>query len=278
MNNTPLVSILTALYNHENYIKESLDSVLQEEYTNLELIIINDGSTDNSEQIVKEWIKKNGGLIRTEYFFRSNKGVCATANELILKARGKYIVWLPSDDLLINNTIKDRVTILENNPDKLVLLSDAAVINANGERIGESSMEHHRVDKKNYHSIDGLIKQTITGLGVSGATLFLNKKIYDLVGFYPENLAAEDWYFFQRAACKGKILFWDKTVSLYRIHNSNASNALNYKIFSSIIISFIKNFSQFPSFHYRILASIQIIKLSLIYLKVRAKVVIHELF
>ncbi|HWW41765.1 glycosyltransferase [Pedobacter sp.] len=277
MNKLPLVSILTALYNHEGYVKESLDSILQEEYSNLELIIVNDGSTDNSEEVVKKWIEENSHLIKVIYICRPNKGICATANELINRANGKYIVWLPSDDILINNTIKDRVSILENSPDKLVLLSDAAVINSKGEKVGDSSMEHHQVNKDNYHTVDGIIKQTIQGLGISGATLFVNKEIYNLVGLYPENLAAEDWYFFQRAASKEKILFWDKTVSLYRIHDKNTSHALNYKIFSSIIASFVKNYFQFPNWYYRYLATVQIVKLSLIYMKVRAKVLIHEL-
>ncbi|RYE15248.1 MAG: glycosyltransferase [Rickettsiales bacterium] len=278
MNNTPLVSILTALYNHEQYIKETLDSVLNEDYENKELIIINDGSTDDSEQVVKDWIKDKGHLIHTEYFYRSNKGVCATANELILKAKGKYIVWLPSDDLLANNTISKRVSILERNPDKLVLLSDAAVINSTGKIIGDSSMKHHCVDKKKYYSTEGILKQTINGLGISGATLLLNKDIYKLVGLYPEDITAEDWYFFQRAASKNKILFWDEVVSYYRIHSTNTSHALNYKIFSSIIISFIRNYKYFPNLYYRLLACKQIVKFSLIYVKVRSKLLINELF
>lgn len=271
MFNTPLVSILTALYNHESYIKEALDSILSEDYPHKELIIINDGSTDDSEGIVKDWILENGHLFPVEYISRPNKGVCATANELIAKARGKYIVWLPSDDILLNNTIRERVLILENTPDKLVLLSDAAVIDFEGNIIGSSSMEHHCVDKKNYLSDEGILKQTINGLGISGATLFVNKEIYDLVGLYPEDISAEDWYFFQRAASKSKVLFWDRTVSLYRIHNTNASHELNYKIFGSIIISFLSNYWYFPSWYYRALATKQIIKFSLIYVKVRAK-------
>jgi len=276
MNDLPLVSILTALYNHEQYIKETLDSVLTEEYVNKELIIINDGSIDGSEQVVKEWIKNNGHRIHTEYIYRANKGVCATANELINRSNGKYILWLPSDDVLTNNTLAERVRLLESNPNKLVLLSDAAVIDTNSQIIARSSMERHCVDKGNYHNFDGILKQTITGLGISGATLLMNREIYNEVGLYPEGLAAEDWYFFQRAASKGRILFWDRIVSFYRIHNTNASHALNYKIFGSIIISFLKNYKCFPN-KYKPLAAKQVIKFSMIYLKVRAKALIHEL-
>lgn len=271
MSKSPLVSILTALYNHEKYIEESLNSILQEDYVNKELIIVNDGSTDESELVVKKWIEANGHILPVEYISRPNKGICATANELITRSRGKYLVWLPSDDVFINNTIGDRVRILEDNPDKLVLLSDAAVVNSNSEIIGKSSMEHHQVNKQNYLNDDGILKQTITGLGISGATLFVNKGIYNLVGLYPEGLSAEDWYFFQRAAINKKILFWDKTVSLYRVHAKNTSHALNYRIFSSIIISFLMNYRSFPTLNYKWLATRQIVKLSLIYVKVRIK-------
>ncbi len=274
MANNPLVSIIIPCYNHEKYIKDCLDSILTDTYLNKEVVIINDGSNDSSDLEILKWINNNN-VIKITYLSRENRGVCSTLNQLILLAKGKYILPLASDDMLCNDTIAERVLILENNPSKLVLLSDAAVINSNGKIVMTSSMQnYHKVCKLNYYSFDGILRQTMVSLGVSGATLLVNKKIYDLVGLYPEKISAEDWYFYQRAAAMGKIMFWDRIVSFYRVHSFNTSSATNPKIFSAILTSFIINYKIFPSTKYKILAIKQIVKFSLIYMKVRIKIIL----
>jgi len=267
----PLVSILIPCYNHEKYVLETLNSVLSDTYPNKEIIIIDDGSKDSSDAQISNWVTINKNKIAIKYFTRNNRGICYTLNELIGISNGKYIIPLASDDILINDTIFDRVQMLENNPDKMVLLSDAEVINGEGVTIFSSSMEFHKVNKHNYYTRNGIMKQTMVNLGISGATVLINKDIYDIIGGYPKDIIAEDWYFYQRAAGIGKILFYDQKVSLYRVHDSNTSNSLNYKIFSSIILSFIRNFSYFPGIFFKLLAIKQIAKFALIYLKIRLK-------
>jgi alpha-1,3-rhamnosyltransferase len=271
MNTAPLVSVVIPCYNHEKYVKSTLDSILEDTYPNKEIVIINDGSKDASNNVIQSWIKDHKEEIRIEYLNRENRGLCATLNQLVKISNGKYVLLLASDDILINNTITKRVEILENNPTKLVLLSDASIINNQGKIIFESSIEFHNASKNNYNTVDGILYQTIVNLGISGATVLINRKIYDIVGFYPEDLSAEDWFFYQRAAAHGKILFWDQTVSYYRLHDSNTSNSLNYKIFGSIIISIKRNFKLFPNYKYKVLALRQAIRFSLIYIKIRIR-------
>jgi len=284
MNNTPLVSVLTALYNHEKYVKEALDSVLKEDYTNKELIIINDGSSDNSEEIVKKWIKENGHLISVEYYFRPNKGVCETANELVAKARGKYIVWLPSDDALYGNTISERVRILEEKEEagKLVLVSDAKVFDSDSNIILQSSMtEYNRGNKHKYSSEKGILDEVLLNPSVSGPTLMINKSIYDKVGLYPKNLKGEDWFFMQRAASINGIFFWDNPVGLYRVHDSNTSGThISLEKKSDIVFYILKTFwinlLWFTSYRSRLLALRQIIRYSLSLMKLKLKIFFNK--
>jgi len=110
--NEPLVSIIMPVYNGEKYIKEAIDSVINQTYKNWELIIVNDGSKDNTEKIIKSYYDK-----RIKYFCQENRGVSAARNKALELAKGKYVTFLDSDDYLPPNSIKARVEYLEKNPD-----------------------------------------------------------------------------------------------------------------------------------------------------------------
>jgi len=245
----PLVSILIASFNHENYIEEALNSVLSDTYSNKEIIIIDDGSSDNSVDIIENWLRKYEEKINVTFKHRQNKGVCATANELLDMANGQYILFLPSDDLLLNNTIAERVEILELNPSKLVLLSDAQVIDSEGNIIYESMMsDFHKADKNKYKTDENIIDELIFRFSISGPVLFVNKKIYDIIGKYPVKLKAEDLYFYIRTSCLRKILFWDKKVGSYRWHSKNVSND-NPELTKAILYTYIKTLPRVPTFY-----------------------------
>ena len=95
------VSIIIPIYNASKYLKRCLDSVINQTKTELEIILINDGSTDNSEEIIKEYKDK-----RIRYFKNKNQGIGKTRNFGITKATGKYIMFLDSDDFLDKHACK----------------------------------------------------------------------------------------------------------------------------------------------------------------------------
>ena len=128
--NDPLVSIIMPVYNGEKYIKEAIDSVINQTYKNWELIIVNDGSKDNTERIVKSYDDK-----RIKYFYQENKGVSAARNRALEVAKGKYITFLDSDDYLPPNSIKAREEYLEKNPDIDIVDGKAYVMDENLEKI-----------------------------------------------------------------------------------------------------------------------------------------------
>lgn len=243
----PMVSILIPLYNHSKYITKLLGSIFEDSYENKEVIIINDGSTDNSDDIVKEWMSINKNLMIT-YKYRENKGLRETFNELINMSNGKYIINIASDDYLINNTISKRVELLENNPNKLMLISDAIVVDDKNIKTHDSgNFGFHNGNKDNYFSDKGLKNEILKNWSVVGPVYMVNKKIYDVIGYYDPEIFLEDWDYAVRSVSQNVILFHDELVAAYRIHGKNTigNEALSIKFIESCIATIEKHSSKF---------------------------------
>lgn len=122
----PLVSIITPCWNGENFLDDYFRSILAQTYVNIELIFINDGSTDSTEHIVqhyREKCKEKG--IKFIYIYQKNQGQAVALNRGLLIFHGKYFVWPDSDDLLDPESIKKRVHFLEENPEYGFVRSNA---------------------------------------------------------------------------------------------------------------------------------------------------------
>ena len=118
----PLVSVVLPVYNGEQYLRDAIDGVLSQSFTDFELIIINDGSTDASGKIASAYPDH-----RIRYFEHINKGTAATRNRGIQLARGKYIAYLDHDDLCLAGRLQKQVDFLNSNPD-VALVGAAAEI------------------------------------------------------------------------------------------------------------------------------------------------------
>ena len=113
----PLVSVITPCYNGEKYLNYFFQSLIDQTYKNLEIFFINDGSTDQTEEIALSFMEvfKSNGIPFTYLYHSSNKGQAAAINKGLQKVSGKYIVWPDSDDTLEPKSIEKRVRFLENN-------------------------------------------------------------------------------------------------------------------------------------------------------------------
>jgi len=134
----PLVSIITPCYNGEEYVQRFLSSVLNQTYDNIEMIFINDGSTDNTEKIVLEYKNKfNDKGIELIYIYQKNKGQAAAINKGLKIFRGKYLTWPDSDDVLNYDNIKFKVNYLEHHQDcGMVLCKSRIIDNSSLKQIG----------------------------------------------------------------------------------------------------------------------------------------------
>ena len=118
MDNEYKVSIVVPVYNAAKYIGRGIESILNQTYTNIELIIVNDGSKDNSLQIIEAYAKKDN---RIKCINRENSGVSATRNAGINNATGKYIMFVDADDTINKDTVKDNVKYIVDNSADIVI-------------------------------------------------------------------------------------------------------------------------------------------------------------
>lgn len=221
----PLISYVIPLFNHENFIQDALNSILEDNYYKRELIVIDDGSTDRSVEKVNIWALQNPQIHLT-FISRENKGLPATLNELISLCRGEYIRILASDDKLLPNSSEFLLSEFIKKPGLACVFSECKVINENGSIVAESSLAFRGASSKMYHL--NLKESLITHWASSGACLLIQKSIF-LKNFpkYDESLLIEDWYMFLTLSAKNLILFVPGKVALYRIHSNNKSRTKN---------------------------------------------------
>jgi len=221
MNHLPLISVLVPAYNHEKYVEKTLKSVLEDNYPNKELIIINDGSTDNTGQIIEDRVNLHENEIPIKFQSRKNGGVTKTLNDLIDISNGEYIIFIHSDDYLLPGGILKRYEYLQEHPEKIAVFADCIVIDKDGNKIHNSGLSDlYFADKRKYNDPDNLKKEIITNWSVPGGTIMVRKEAYKQFR-YNEEFIIEDLDFYLYFASKNLIGFLDEAVSAYRVHGEN---------------------------------------------------------
>ena len=133
MTNQPLVSVVMSGYNGEKYIKETIDSILNQTYTNFEFIIWDDGSTDGSRAIIESFKDD-----RIRYFYHENTGLGMALRLACKQAKGKYIARMDADDISLPERFEREVRYLESHPECVLVSSAVEYIDDNGVVIGRS--------------------------------------------------------------------------------------------------------------------------------------------
>lgn len=220
MTSHPLVSIIIPLYNHELFIEQCLNSVLEDTYPCKEIIIIDDGSRDSSADIVRKWHSEHVGVLGDSFKFicRENRGLTKTLNELVALSHGELIAVLASDDYLLTGGIAARVAYLEQHPDKMAVFGDCKLVDYGGiisEKSGLSDLHDARIKHLNDPRL--LSYEIVFNWCVPGPVFMARKEVYSLIGGYNENIAVEDWDFYLRIVARNLLGFIDMPVAAYRI-------------------------------------------------------------
>ncbi|MGR6503007.1 glycosyltransferase family 2 protein [Shewanella sp. Koi 1] len=228
----PLVSIVIPVFNHSKYIKECLDSILSLDYDNIEVVLCDDGSTDDSYIKVENWLKENP-CVRAKLLCQSNQGVCKTLNRLVNESSGDYIVICASDDSLTPDSIRVRYDFLSIHSELYAVIGDAYVIGEDSKIISKSAMRY--LYSANYSNLkNNICNELILRWSVVGPTIMIRRCAYDFIGMYDENLLIEDREFYLRLLKVNRLGFLASNVANYRVHSSNASRK---SITSKLIIS-----------------------------------------
>jgi len=203
----PLVSINLCCYNSEKYLKDTLESILKQDYKDWELIVINDGSSDSTEKIVMEYKEKGYPVI---YHYQENMGLGFSRNKALGISRGDYIAFIDHDDMWLPEKIKKQVDILEHNREIGLVYSNLFIMKNGRQTVcfRKKQPEGYVFDKFLYH------------YPIAIPTVMIRKNSLDCIGdFFDANLnLCEEYELFMRVLYRSKAAYIDEPLAVYRVH------------------------------------------------------------
>lgn len=219
---SPLISVVIPAYNHERFVGEAVESVLNQSCSDIELIVVDDGSTDQTGDIVKGYSDK-----RLRYYFQENQDAFNTINRGISLAKGQYVSILNSDDVYELNRLENLLEILQNNR-CVCSFSDVIPISDVGEHYSDPEFGWNQWHKKNrdfYFECGDLYTAFLKGnFMVTTSNLFMTAEAAQQVGPFCSLRYLHDYDFIFRmmTAFPGRVYYADGLQLLkYRIHSGN---------------------------------------------------------
>lgn len=191
----PMVSIVIPVYNGSNFLREAISSALSQTYKNIEVIVVNDGSTDDTEEIALSF----GDRIR--YFAKENGGTSTALNLAIENMRGDYFSWLSHDDLYYPNKVERNVEALSKLENKdTIIISDLDGMTDHTKTFRTALFQEHRDE---YPSRNDFWLYPVVYNKTHGCTHLISKKVFETVGMFDvDELVAHDFEFYYRAFAK----------------------------------------------------------------------------
>jgi glycosyltransferase involved in cell wall biosynthesis len=210
----PIVSVILPVYNQENFLEETIESILSQHFQQFELLIADDGSTDNSAEIINKYAAKDS---RIRAFFEKNTGKSETTNGLVAKAKGQWCAFLDADDVMLPNRLKTQLDFHIANLSVMASSCNCYYINREGNRFGTQRYPGLSTMDEFNNSIltEEFLTCSFTGLMVSREAFISSG------GLHKKFEPCEDFEFFNRFIDQGYILLIINEVLMkYRIHQS----------------------------------------------------------
>jgi len=219
MSEKPLVSVAIPCFNHERYVRECIKSVIDQDYDNIELIIIDDGSSDKSVEAINEMVAAcRERFVRFEFRHRENKGLSATQNEAIEWARGMYFSVIASDDVMYPEKTSILLEHIEKEKAMAGIFCGCYILDSNS-RITDAVRPSETLC-----SFEDILLRN-KKCKIVTATQLLRLDCLTSVGGYPVNLFVNDWYMWLVLAQKGyQLKVIDSLLVGYRQHEKNSSS------------------------------------------------------
>jgi glycosyltransferase involved in cell wall biosynthesis len=204
---SPKVSVIIPTYNRAHLIGESIQSVLDQTFQDFELIIVDDGSSDDTETVVKGFEDP-----RIRYIYQENRGISGARNTGIRNAEGQYVAFLDSDDLWLPELLESEVPILDTNLDVGVVYAKAQAMDTDG-----NLASFTRGNSQRYP--DQTLKSALYGDFVAFITAVVRRECFDRIGLFDEVLKGRvDWDIWVRIAKHYRFAYIDKVLAHFRAH------------------------------------------------------------
>lgn len=229
MINNPLVSIVLPVYNGEKYLETSINSCIKQTYTNWELLIIDDGSTDRSAEIAKHY----ESIDKRIHYHKNEKNLRLprTLNRGFTLSKGEYLTWTSDDNYYREQAIEKMVNALESGAGEFVF-ADCSIINENGDETGATS-----APEDYYHAI--------WGKALVGACFMYTRNVYECIGEYDPNVfLCEDYDYWLRIFAEFPVTYLSENLYAYRMHDKALSTTHKNGQYEALEKVLLKNFKK----------------------------------
>lgn len=207
--NQPLISVIIPVFNGSQFISQTIDSVFKQTYTNIEIIIVDDGSTDNSVSLVKS-LSKDIKIVE-----QNNKGAAAARNSGVDESKGEFIAFLDSDDIWHPQKLEIQIDALRGCE---WCYTDTLFLGGINDGISDSFFT------KKYEGF--ILDKIVTGNFIGTSTVLLSRNLFNLAGGFNSSLRSiEDWEFWCRVSSFSEIRYIPQSLVKYRVHPSSVSRS-----------------------------------------------------
>jgi glycosyltransferase involved in cell wall biosynthesis len=211
----PLISVITPTYNRETYLAETIESVLGQEYHNFEYLVLDDGSTDNTRELIAQYDDP-----RLKYHYHDNMGETLTVNKGFQLAQGEYVVVVNSDDPLLPDFMRKSVDFIQNHPELLVVYPGWKIIDENGNHLKEQPMyEYSYVNMVKWH-------YCLPGPGA----MIARKALEFVPGRDPAFRYRGDYDFWLQVGLHGPFAYLPEVLATWRTHSQGATSNINERM------------------------------------------------
>jgi glycosyltransferase involved in cell wall biosynthesis len=233
----PLVSVIIPTYNRAEYVNDAIECILNQTYSNIEIIVVDDGSTDHTQ----ETLKKYSNAKNFRYIYQENRGPAGARNSGLRTSEGEYIQFLDSDDLITPDKIQLQVDYMKEHPDCDIIYSDVRFFHGND--------HEHLFNRHLEFFSDNIFENIIYKVFIVIHSALIRRRVIEKIGPFDEALKrGEDPDFWIRASLAGmKFDYHDKPLALYRIHDIQVSKSRieNRKT----LIKIIQRYAQYSPYH-----------------------------
>ena len=230
MNEQPLVSVLIPCYNHQAFLPDCLESLIRQTYENIELLICDDCSPDDSWNVICGYAPKLEARFGRVEFLRNetNQGVTKNVNRMLRLAKGDYIKTLASDDAMAPTAIGEMVSFMEQNPRYGVAVTNGIKVPEQQHYPDFGSDEVIYPQPPDF-SPEGFFLRTARCNPISAPAAMVRRSVYDRFGLYDEDVKVEDYEFWLRILKDGDVLFGylDSRLLYYRINGGSMTSMEN---------------------------------------------------
>src|SRR5690554_967859 len=231
-NPNPLISVVIPTYNRADFLKEAIDSVLAQTYPNFEILVVDDGSTDNTRDILKEYSQEP----RFRYFYQKNQGQSVARNYALSEARGDFVCFLDSDNRWLPYKLEVSLQAFRDHPDVSIVYGDIITINEKGQEVSRQNMRRYSGRITPYLFQDNCVSMN--------TSMTRRQCFNEMGGLEVGRRAADDYELWLRFSARYKFLYIREFLAEYRVMENQISSNKDRRFQSNreIMENFVRRF------------------------------------